>query len=84
MTNEPNNGQGNETPHKRRVRYKGTHPRAFHEKYKEANPEKYADTIEKVIRKGSTPATAVIQVPCWRSWKEKVICMLWMWTPLRL
>ena len=27
----------NQTPHKRRVRYKGTHPRAFHEKYKEAN-----------------------------------------------
>lgn len=42
--------------HKRRVRYKGTHPRAFHEKYKEADPEKYADTIEKVISKGSTPA----------------------------
>ena len=45
-----------DTPHKRRVRYKGTHPRHFHEKYKEANPEKYADTIEKVISKGSTPA----------------------------
>ena len=44
------------TEHKRRVRYKGTHPRSFHEKYKEANPEKYADTIEKVISKGSTPA----------------------------
>lgn len=43
-------------PHKRRVRYKGTHPRKFSEKYKEHNPEKYADTIEKVIRKGSTPA----------------------------
>ena len=45
-----------QAPHKRRVRYKGTHPRHFHEKYKEANPEKYADTIEKVISKGSTPA----------------------------
>lgn len=44
------------TEHKRRVRYKGTHPRNFHEKYKEQNPEKYADTIEKVISKGSTPA----------------------------
>ena len=38
--------------HKRRPRYKGTHPRHFHEKYKEQNPEKYKDTIEKVIRKG--------------------------------
>lgn len=42
--------------HKRRVRYRGTHPRTFQEKYKEQNPEKYADTIEKVIKKGSTPA----------------------------
>lgn len=45
-----------ETPHKRRVRYKGTHPRTFEEKYKEHNPEKYADTVARVIEKGSTPA----------------------------
>ena len=43
-------------PHKRRVRYKGTHPRTFEEKYKERNPDKYRDTVEKVIAKGSTPA----------------------------
>lgn len=42
--------------HKRRVRYKGTHPRSYDEKYKELNPEKYAETVEKVIQKGSTPA----------------------------
>ena len=42
--------------HKRRQRYKGTHPRRFEEKYKEHEPEKYAETIEKVISKGSTPA----------------------------
>ena len=34
-----------EKPHKRRVRYKGTHPRKFEEKYKELQPEKYKDTI---------------------------------------
>lgn len=45
-----------EVKHKRRVRYKGTHPRSYKEKYKELNPEKYADTVEKVKRKGSTPA----------------------------
>lgn len=45
-----------EGKHQRRVRYKGTHPRNFNEKYKEHHPEKYADTIAKVIRKGSTPA----------------------------
>ncbi|OLS03827.1 16S rRNA (cytosine(1402)-N(4))-methyltransferase RsmH [Tissierella creatinophila] len=42
--------------HKRRVRYKGTHPRSYKEKYKELQPEAYPDTVEKVIQKGSTPA----------------------------
>lgn len=51
-----------EQEHKRRVRYKGTHPRRFEEKYKEHNPEKYADTIEKVISKGSTPAGMHISI----------------------
>ena len=51
-----------ETPHKRRVRYSGTHPKSFKEKYKEHNPEKYADTIEKVIQKGSTPAGMHISI----------------------
>lgn len=51
-----------EQQHKRRVRYKGTHPRNYHEKYKELNPEKYKDTIEKVIRKGSTPAGMHISI----------------------
>jgi 16S rRNA (cytosine1402-N4)-methyltransferase len=45
-----------EQKHERRVRYKGTHPKAFKEKYKELQPEKYADTVAKVIQKGSTPA----------------------------
>ena len=45
-----------EPVHKRRVRYKGTHPKNYKEKYKELQPDKYADTIAKVIRKGSTPA----------------------------
>jgi len=41
---------------KRRVRYKGKHPRRFDEKYKEHDPEKYADDIEKIIKSGKTPA----------------------------
>lgn len=49
-------------PHKRRVRYSGTHPKNYKEKYKEHDPEKYADTIEKVIRKGSTPAGMHISI----------------------
>lgn len=51
-----------ENKHKRRVRYKGTHPRKFEEKYKELNPEKYADTVAKVISKGSTPAGMHISI----------------------
>lgn len=51
-----------EKEHKRRVRYKGTHPRTFEEKYKEHDPEKYADTVAKVIQKGSTPAGMHISI----------------------
>lgn len=51
-----------ENKHKRRIRYKGTHPRKFEEKYKELNPEKYADTVAKVISKGSTPAGMHISI----------------------
>jgi 16S rRNA (cytosine1402-N4)-methyltransferase len=42
--------------HKRRTRYKGTNPISYKDKYKELQPEKYADTVAKVIQKGSTPA----------------------------
>lgn len=55
-------GREAEQPHRRRPRYKGTHPRKFEEKYKELQPEKYADTVEKVIQKGSTPAGMHISI----------------------
>ena len=48
--------------HKRRVRYKGTHPKKFSEKYKEHQPEKYKDDIEKIINKGKTPAGMHISI----------------------
>ena len=54
--------QETQTPHKRRVRYKGKYPRKFEEKYKELNPEKYKDTIEHVISKGNTPAGMHISI----------------------
>jgi len=56
------NMDNNEPKHKRRVRYKGTHPKKFKEKYKELQPEKYGDTIERVIKKGSTPAGMHISI----------------------
>ena len=51
-----------EKKHKRRVHYSGTHPKNYKEKYKELQPEKYADTISKVIKKGSTPAGMHISI----------------------
>ncbi|MEG1993668.1 MAG: 16S rRNA (cytosine(1402)-N(4))-methyltransferase RsmH [Oscillospiraceae bacterium] len=51
-----------EQQHKRRVRYKGTHPRNYKEKYKELHPEKYADTVSKIIEKGNTPAGMHISI----------------------
>ena len=51
-----------EQEHKRRVRYKGTHPRRFEEKYKELNPEKYGADVEKIVQSGKTPAGMHISI----------------------
>jgi 16S rRNA (cytosine1402-N4)-methyltransferase len=50
----PSNTPG--TPHKRRARYRGKNPRRFEEKYKERDPQRYADTVAKVLASGKTPA----------------------------
>lgn len=53
----------NNTPvHKRRERYSGKYPKKFSQKYKEHQPEKYADVVEKVKSKGSTPAGMHISI----------------------
>ena len=51
-----------EKQHKRRVRYSGTHPRSYNEKYKEHNPEKYGDVVARAIQKGGTPAGMHISI----------------------
>lgn len=48
--------------HQRRVRYRGTHPRSFQEKYKELNPEKYGRDVERIIDSGKTPAGMHISI----------------------
>lgn len=58
---KPQSGAG-AAEHKRRVRYKGTHPKNYYEKYKELQPDKYPETVEKVIRKGSTPVGMHISI----------------------
>lgn len=40
----------------RRRRYSGKHPRDFHDKYKELNPERYPEEVSKVLASGKTPA----------------------------
>jgi 16S rRNA (cytosine1402-N4)-methyltransferase len=40
----------------RRPRYRGMNPRKFAEKYKERDPQRYGETIAKVIASGKTPA----------------------------
>jgi 16S rRNA (cytosine1402-N4)-methyltransferase len=49
-------------PHRRRPRYAGTHPRRFHEKYKERAPEAYPETIAKVLASGKTPAGSHVPI----------------------
>src|SRR5215471_11307266 len=41
---------------KRRTRYAGKNPRRFSEKYKELNPDRYPEELEKVRLAGKTPA----------------------------
>ncbi len=47
---------GAPTPHHRRPRYSGRHPRRFEEKYKELNPGRYTADVAKVLASGKTPA----------------------------
>lgn len=60
MNNEPSPSAGDvqpaARPHRRRPRYAGKHPRRFEEKYKEHNPQRYAETVAKVLASGKTPA----------------------------
>ena len=50
-------------PSRRRVRYQGTHPRRFEDKYKELDPERDPQTIAKVIASGKTRPVNI--APSW-------------------
>lgn len=54
--------ENQEQKHMRRVRYKGTHPKSYKEKYKEHQPEKYAEDIAAIMDKGKTPAGMHISI----------------------
>lgn len=49
-------------PHRRRPRYSGKNPRRFEDKYKELAPEKYPETVEKVLASGKTPAGSHVPI----------------------
>lgn len=44
------------SPHRRRPRYAGKHPRRFEDKYKERDPQRFGVTVAKVLAAGKTPA----------------------------
>lgn len=49
-------------PHRRRVRYKGTHPRRFEERYKELDPTAHPELLDHVRSQGRTPAGTHVPV----------------------
>ena len=55
---QPSEGAG----HRRRPRYRGTHPRRFEERYKELHPEAYPEIHEHIREQGRTPAGAHVPI----------------------
>ena len=49
-------------PHRRRPRYRGTHPARFDQKYKELQPQKYPQMQEHIRSRGRTPAGTHVPV----------------------
>ena len=49
-------------PHRRRPRYSGTHPRQFHQRYKELSPEAYPGIHEHLRTRRRTPAGTHVPV----------------------
>ena len=64
MVNESEKGQDPRGPgeRRRRVRYSGTHPRRFEERYKELQPDRYPQMQEHVRAQGRTPAGTHVPV----------------------
>ncbi len=58
-SNESNSGG---TPHRRRKRYSGTHPKRFQDRYKEREPEKYPEMRQHILQQGRTPAGAHVPI----------------------
>ena len=61
MTDTPNPDPTPPRP-PRRKRYGGSHPKEFHEKYKERDPQRFPDIHDHVIAQGRTPAGTHIPI----------------------
>lgn len=59
-TDQPD--QGDAQPHRRRPRYRGTHPRTYDEKYKEHDIAAHPDLKARLQAKGQTPVSTHIPV----------------------
>lgn len=60
MSDPQSTGEAPRPP--RRKRYSGKNPRRFEDKYKERNPDKYPDTVAKVLASGKTPAGSHVPI----------------------
>lgn len=60
--NQSENGGHHEAKRPRRPRYKGTHPKSFHEKYKELDIEAHPEIRDHLRAKGVTPAGTHVPV----------------------
>ena len=62
MSTTESTEHGQDQPHRRRVRYSGTHPKRFVEKYKEHDIEAHPELREHLRNKGKTPADTHIPI----------------------
>ena len=62
MSTAESSEHGQNRPHRRRVRYSGTHPKRFAEKYKEHAIEAHPELREHLRKKGKTPAGTHIPI----------------------
>jgi 16S rRNA (cytosine1402-N4)-methyltransferase len=62
MADGPSNSGSRSTPHRRRPRYAGTHPRRYEERYKERDAGKYPEIEEHVRAQGRTPAGTHVSI----------------------
>jgi 16S rRNA (cytosine1402-N4)-methyltransferase len=62
MATAEDNSSGSEPAHRRRPRYRGTHPRQFDERYKERNADAYPEMQQHIRAQGRTPAGAHVPV----------------------